>query len=250
MPIGSHPTRGILRTSGRISTAKIVSYAVPVASASRASGSELAASTEDLRPVVDPLKRACDLVLALVALCLALPVLGVVAAAILMIEGPPVFFRQVRVGLGGRDFVLLKFRTMTVSAGAGTGGFDAGDAARVTRLGGFLRRTKLDELPQLWNVVRGEMSLVGPRPEVREWVSAFPERWARVLTVRPGITDPASIEFRNEEDILAAASQPEAAYRDEVLPRKLDLYEQYVATHSSWGDIRILARTVWAVLKG
>ena len=94
------------------------------------------------------------------------------------------------------------------------------------------------------------MSLVGPRPEVRRWVEAYPERWARVLTVRPGITDPASIEFRNEESILAAASDPEATYRDVVLPRKLDLYERYVAERSFWGDLGILVRTLWVVVRG
>ncbi len=144
--------------------------------------------------------------------------------------------------------MLFKFRTMTVRKGTEQGSFDAGSAARVTRVGAFLRKTKLDELPQLWNVLKGDMSLVGPRPEVRKWVEAYPERWARVLTVRPGITDPASIEFRNEEDILAASPDPERTYREVILPRKLDLYEEYVRTRSFWGDVGILLKTVWAVV--
>jgi lipopolysaccharide/colanic/teichoic acid biosynthesis glycosyltransferase len=117
----------------------------------------------------------------------------------------------------------------------------------VTRVGKLLRKTKLDELPQLWNVLVGDMSLVGPRPEVRKWVEAYPDRWSKVLAVRPGITDPASIEFRNEEELLAAAPDPKTCYRDVILPRKLDLYEEYVETRSFWGDVGILLKTVWAV---
>jgi lipopolysaccharide/colanic/teichoic acid biosynthesis glycosyltransferase len=173
-----------------------------------------------------------------------------VAGLIRTLDGPPVLFRHARIGKAGRSFELLKFRTMAVAAGAEKGSFDLGSSSRVTRLGALLRRTKLDELPQLWNVLKGEMSLVGPRPEVPRWVEAYPERWARVLTIRPGITDPASIEFRNEEAILAAASDPEATYRDVVLPRKLDLYERYVTERSFRGDLGILARTLSAVVRG
>ena len=109
----------------------------------------------------------------------------------------------------------------------------------------LFRSTKLDELPQLWNVLRGDMSLVGPRPEVQKWVDVYPERWSRVLSLRPGITDNASLEFRNEEELLAASSNPEKTYSDEVLPRKLDLYEDYVQNHSLAGDIRIIFRTIF-----
>jgi lipopolysaccharide/colanic/teichoic acid biosynthesis glycosyltransferase len=118
----------------------------------------------------------------------------------------------------------------------------------VTGVGRFLRKTKLDELPQLWNVLFGEMSLVGPRPEVRAWVGAYPERWAVVHRVRPGITDPASIEFRNEEELLSVAVNPDAYYRDVILPRKLDLYEEYIRSRTLSGDIGIVFRTVAAVL--
>jgi lipopolysaccharide/colanic/teichoic acid biosynthesis glycosyltransferase len=130
------------------------------------------------------------------------------------------------------------------------GTFDAGATSRVTPIGRFLRKSKLDELPQLWNVLRGEMSLVGPRPEVRKWVDAYPERWTFVHAVRPGITDPASIRFRNEEEILAASTDPEATYRDVILPQKLVLYEDYVRDRSFWGDIAIILKTIAVVVGG
>ncbi len=138
---------------------------------------------------------------------------------------------------------------MRVQKGAEKGSFDAGNASRVTHLGKLLRKNKIDELPQLWNVVKGDMSLVGPRPEVRKWVDAYPVRWAHVLTVRPGITDPASIVYRNEEEILARSSDPEKTYCEEILPHKLDLYEEYVRSRSFLGDIGILLKTMWAVFR-
>ena len=129
------------------------------------------------------------------------------------------------------------------------GSFAVGDASRVTPIGQLLRKSKLDELPQLWNVLTGDMSLVGPRPEVRKWVDAYPERWSRVLTVRPGITDPASIVYRNEEELLARSPDPERTYREVILPHKLDLYEEYVRTQGFWRDIRVLLTTLWVVLQ-
>lgn len=126
--------------------------------------------------------------------------------------------------------------------------FDAGDKSRITKIGSFLRKTKLDELPQLWNVLIGDMSIVGPRPEVRKWVDVYPDRWAKVLTVKPGITDPASIYYRNEEELLAQADDPMACYRDQVLPHKLDLYEEYVRTRTFWGDILLIFKTIMLVL--
>jgi lipopolysaccharide/colanic/teichoic acid biosynthesis glycosyltransferase len=195
------------------------------------------------------LKRTFDLVGASLGLAVGSPVLALIALLVRASSPGPVLFRQVRVGLHGLDFRLFKFRTMTVRTGAEAGSFDAGDASRVTRVGALLRATKLDELPQLWNVVRGDMSLVGPRPEVRRWVECYPERWARVHAVRPGITDPAAIVYRHEEQILAAAPDPEGAYRDQVLPHKLDLYEEYVRTRSFPGDLKILAQTLAAVAR-
>jgi lipopolysaccharide/colanic/teichoic acid biosynthesis glycosyltransferase len=196
------------------------------------------------------MKRGMDLALSAVGLFFLLPSLGAISVAVWLSSGAPIFFRQRRVGRGGQAFALLKFRTMSVKAGAETGSFDAGNAQRVTSLGRVLRKSKLDELPQLWNVLKGDMSLVGPRPEVAKWVSVYPERWARVLSVRPGITDPASIRYRNEEQLLAASPDPERTYREEILPRKLDLYEEYVRTQSFWADIAIILKTLHVVVRG
>ena len=194
------------------------------------------------------MKRVMDFVFSACGLIVLLPVITVMAVMVRLTSPGPAFFRQLRVGRNGRSFILLKFRTMTVLQDAEKGSFEAGPSARVTRLGRVLRKTKMDELPQLWNVLKGDMAMVGPRPEVRKWVDAYPDHWGRILTVRPGITDPGAIEFRNEEDILAAQSEPETYYRNVILPRKLDLYEEYVQTRSFWGDLWILLRTVWAVI--
>ncbi len=168
--------------------------------------------------------------------------------AILITDGKPVFFVQKRAGKNGKFFKMYKFRTMTVRKGSEDGSFDAGDVSRVTAIGRILRKTKLDEVPQLINVLKGDMSLVGPRPEVEQWVNAYPERWSKVLTLKPGITDNASLEFRNEEDILASALDKDYAYREEILPRKLDLYEAYVENNSLWGDFIILMRTFLTII--
>jgi lipopolysaccharide/colanic/teichoic acid biosynthesis glycosyltransferase len=126
--------------------------------------------------------------------------------------------------------------------------FDAGSDMRVTRIGKILRKTKLDELPQLINVLKGEMSFTGPRPEVKTYIDLYPERWEKILSVRPGITDPASIEFRNEEEILAASENPEEEYRNSILPVKLTYYEQYVDNISLFYDIKLILKTVFVVL--
>jgi lipopolysaccharide/colanic/teichoic acid biosynthesis glycosyltransferase len=137
---------------------------------------------------------------------------------------------------------------MSVNNSSVNGTFEAGNTIRVTRVGKILRRTKADELPQLINVLKGEMSFVGPRPEVEKWVSVYPDRWAYVHQVKPGITDYASIEFRNEEEILAKSTNPEKTYQDEILPRKLELNEQYVREQSFFKDINIIFRTICIVL--
>ena len=196
------------------------------------------------------MKRLFDLMSAAAGLAILSPVFALVATGVLLTSGCPVFFRQRRKGRGGKDFALVKFRTMTVLSGTERGSFDAGSVSRVTPFGRFLRKTKLDELPQLWNVLKGDMALVGPRPEISQWVEAYPERWARVLTVRPGITDPASIVYRNEEEILARSADPARTYRDLILPHKLDLYENYVRTRTFFGDFKILIQTLWTVARG
>lgn len=194
-------------------------------------------------------KRAWDVVISFAGLLVLLPLLGLIAVSVRFCDGSPILFRQRRVGLRGRPFTLYKFRTMWRTPGCGSASFDAGNTARVTRLGRFLRQSKLDELPQLWNVLRGDMSLVGPRPEVEQWVAAYPERWAFIHSVRPGITDPASIVYRNEERILGRAADPTAVYRLEILPSKLCLYEEYVRTRTFAGDLRIMFRTAIAVFR-
>ena len=194
------------------------------------------------------MKRIIDLLVSLLVLVVLAPFVLIIALAVVMDSGFPVFFIQQRVGVGGRPFNIIKFRTMTVLREARHGTFDAGDSSRVTRVGQWLRRSKLDELPQIFNVLIGDMSFVGPRPEIRKWVEVYPERWAKVLSVRPGITDNASIEFRNEEEILKASANPQETYRDEILPQKLNLYEHYVDSQSLLGDFKIVFKTFYTVI--
>jgi lipopolysaccharide/colanic/teichoic acid biosynthesis glycosyltransferase len=186
-------------------------------------------------------RQLADRFLAVLALCILSPVLAAVALAVLFGTGWPVLFRQVRVGQKGKVFQLLKFRTMR-SGKSGPSITARGDS-RITGVGRFLRKFKLDELPQLWNVVRGEMSLVGPRPEVPQFVDINNPVWRSVLQVRPGITDPASIAFRNEEEILAKAADPIAFYENSVLPAKLALNLAYLEKQSFWLDIKVILQT-------
>ncbi len=193
------------------------------------------------------LKRWMDIVVSMAALLLVSPALIIVAFAVWLDSGSPILFRHRRVGLGFRQFDMLKFRTMQVHAG-GPAITVAGDA-RITRVGKLLRATKLDELPQFWNVLVGDMSLVGPRPEVPEYVEMFHDRYQRILEVRPGITDFASIRFRNEEKLLASGAEPLREYVQSVLPLKLDLAEEYVRTHSLSLDFLILFKTLLVTLR-
>lgn len=178
------------------------------------------------------------------------PLLAVTGLLISVLMPGRVFFVQKRVGKEGKEIGVIKFRTMEEASGTEGGDIHIGDYKRVTRLGKILRRTKIDELPQLINILRGEMSVVGPRPEVRKWTSVYPDLWAVVHSVKPGITDSASVEFVNEEKILAASPDPERTYREEILPRKLELYVSYVNNHSLAGDIRIILHTIKAVISG
>jgi len=191
------------------------------------------------------LKRCAEFMLSLAALLLLAPVGAAIAVAIRLDSGGPVFFRQERVGLRFRRFRVWKFRTMLAADGPLI--TVAGDS-RITRVGEFLRARKLDELPQLWNVLRGDMSLVGPRPQIPEYVELFRERYAVVLTVRPGITDLASIRFRNEEDLLSRSSEPLREYAERILPAKLGLAEEYIGTRTMFRDISILFHTASAIL--
>lgn len=183
-----------------------------------------------------------------VGLVLTSPLLAVLALVVRVDSAGPAIFRQERVGLDGRPFRIHKFRSMTVMHDGGL--VSASGDARVTRVGHFLRRSKLDELPQLIDVFTGRMSLVGPRPEVPRYVALWPAGARRqILSVRPGMTDPASIALRNEADELAAVSDQEQHYVDVLLPRKTAMYLDYVNTRGFTSDLKILARTLIAVLR-
>lgn len=194
------------------------------------------------------IKKKFDLIASLLGLLVLLPIMILTFILIKFTMPGPVFFIQTRIGKGGKEFRLLKFRTMLIKPKTSEGSFDAGDHSRITPLGKILRKTKLDEIPQLINVIKGEMSLVGPRPEVRKWIAVYPEKWAIVHQLMPGITDNASIEFRNEEELLARSSNPEETYRNVILPRKLEIYINYVNHHSFFGDLMIIIQTIQSVL--
>ena len=196
-----------------------------------------------MTPTYDALKRCIDLVVAIALLVFLSPVFAVAAMAVKCSGSGPIFFRQVRVGRGGKPFEILKFRTMRTTRSPGPLITGAGDP-RVTRVGRVLRRWKVDELPQLVNVLRGEMSVVGPRPEVPRYVDMFAEQYRELLAVRPGITDIASMAFRDEEILLGRSPNPEDLYVREILPRKLALSHAYVRRRSFGLDLRLIARTV------
>jgi lipopolysaccharide/colanic/teichoic acid biosynthesis glycosyltransferase len=190
-------------------------------------------------------KRVFDLLLASLGLALLSPLLLAIALAIKIDSRGPVFFRQQRVGRHGVPFRIHKFRTMRHDEGEAGPQITVGADARITRVGALLRRHKLDELPQLLDVLQGAMSLVGPRPEVPRYVALYPpELRARVLSVRPGITDMASITFRNESELLARAADSEREYLEVVMPRKLALAASYADAPSLGTDLKILWRTL------
>ena len=194
-------------------------------------------------------KRGFDMVAAIVGLALfGLPMLAI--AAWIRLDSPgPVFFRQERVGRHGRRFRIHKFRTMAVDAERRGPQLTVGADARVTRAGRALRAHRLDELPQFLDVLAGDMSLVGPRPDVPRYVDRWPpELRERVLAVRPGITDPASLQFRDEAALLARAADPEREYMDVILPRKLALAADYADRASLWTDLAVIGRSVGVLL--
>jgi lipopolysaccharide/colanic/teichoic acid biosynthesis glycosyltransferase len=188
-------------------------------------------------------RRALDLLLSASALLVLAPMMALIGLMVGFTSPGGALFRQVRVGREGAEFEILKFRSMRT--GMAGSAITAGGDPRVTRVGRALRTTKLDELPQLVNVLRGEMSLVGPRPELPRFVALWPGDVRReVLSVRPGLTDPASIRFRREEELLAASDDPERTYVEELMPAKLALYVDYVRSRSLVGDLRLLAETL------
>lgn len=193
------------------------------------------------------LPDAISPIVASVALIAVLPLVMACACAIVLEDGRPALFHQRRIGKNGRPFELLKLRSMR-RAGCGTK-ITARNDLRITATGRVLRKYKIDELPQLWNIVRGEMGFVGPRPEVPEYVDLLDPRWQHVLSVKPGITDLASLVFRNEEDLLDGQADAESFYRSWLLPCKLDLSTHYIRTRSFTTDVRLIASTLRHTLR-
>ena len=190
------------------------------------------------------LKRLFDLICAVIGLLLLLPVF-IIIGALIRKDGGPTFFRQERVGLNGKLFRIFKFRSMAVGAEKQGGQITAGRDPRVSGIGAFIRKSKIDELPQLINVLLGQMSIVGPRPEVPQYV----EKWSQkdrdiILSVRPGVTDYASLIYSNEQEVLGASDDPNKTYVEKVMPHKLALYRQYVWERSFRLDLRIILATI------
>jgi lipopolysaccharide/colanic/teichoic acid biosynthesis glycosyltransferase len=189
-------------------------------------------------------KRLFDVIFSASGLLILTPLLLLLALVIKLLDSGPVFFLQERVGKGGQRFKIWKFRTMVLDAPKLGRGITAGNDPRITPVGRWLRKTKCDELPQLWNVLRGEMSLVGPRPELPRYVALYTAEQRRVLELKPGITDLATLEFRSEEALLAGATDVEGFYVQECMPRKIRLNLLYASRASLWTDTKIIVRTI------
>ena len=190
------------------------------------------------------MKRAFDIIVAAIGLVVLVPLLALVALLIKIDSHGPILFKQERIGKGFRPFLIYKFRTMVQDAHALGSPITFGNDSRITRAGRILRKIKLDELPQLINVLKGDMSLVGPRPEVRQYVEAYRVDYAEVLAVRPGITDLASIKYRDEEALLGQSESPEDEYVRRVLPDKIKLAKDYIRRSSLIFDLSVICRTV------
>lgn len=195
------------------------------------------------------MKRVFDIVASACGLLLLSPIFLIMAIWIKLDSDGPVFYRQVRVGRGNKDFRIFKFRSMRVGADRGSLVTIGGRDPRITRSGYFIRKYKLDEFPQLINVLKGDMSLVGPRPEVRHYVNYWTSEQMHVLDVRPGVTDPASIKFRNENELMEQAEDPENYYIHVIMQEKIRLYLEYVRNASFLYDIRLIFRTFYVIIK-
>ncbi len=195
------------------------------------------------------MKRLFDIVASGLGLIVLSPLFLILAIWIKLDSKGPVFYRQVRVGYKNKDFRIFKFRSMRVGADKGSLVTIGGHDPRVTRSGYFIRKFKFDELPQLINVFFGDMSLVGPRPEVRHYVDYWTPEQMHVLDVRPGITDPASIKFRNENELMEQAEDPEKYYIEVIMQEKIKLYLEYVEKHSFFYDLGLIFKTFWVIVK-
>jgi len=189
------------------------------------------------------MKRGFDIIVSFLGLVVLCPLVLLVAVAIKLDSPGPIFFRQERIGRGFRPFFFFKFRTMAQDSIARGQSITVGDDPRITRVGWFLRKTKIDELPQLINVLRGEMTFVGPRPEVPQYVELFRQDYEEILKVRPGITDLASIKYRDEAALLAQAENPEEEYVTRVLPDKINLGKEYIRRSSVLFDLTLMFKT-------
>ena len=194
------------------------------------------------------LKRIFDITLSLFGLIILLPFMLIIAILIKFDSKGPIFFKQIRVTKGGREFKILKYRTMRVGSDKYSQ-ITVGKDERITKIGSFLRKYKLDEIPQLINVLIGDMSLVGPRPEVPKYVALYTDEQKEILKVRAGITDYASIEFSNENDLLALEEDSEKAYIEKIMPKKIELNKKYLSETSVLTDIRIILLTIKKILK-
>ena len=195
------------------------------------------------------MKRIFDIIASGLGLLLLSPLFVIIAIWIMLDSKGPVFYRQIRVGRHNKDFKIFKFRSMCQGADKGSLVTIGGRDPRITRSGYFIRKYKIDELPQLINVLLGDMRLVGPRPEVRHYVNYWTKEQMRVLDVRPGITDPASIRFRNENELMQKADNPEEYYINVIMQEKIKLYLEYVANASFLYDIKLIFETFKVVIK-
>lgn len=195
------------------------------------------------------IKRIFDIVFSLILLSLLSPFLLIISVLILSDSKGGAFFHQIRVGKDGKEFKLHKFRTMK-PASENSGQLTVGMRdSRITKIGYYLRKSKMDEMPQLWNILMGEMSVVGPRPEVPKYVAMYNSKQREVLSVRPGLTDYASIKYVNENEVLEKSSNPEQTYIDEIMPEKLDLNLQYIREKSLLVDLKIIINTGLAIIR-
>ena len=191
--------------------------------------------------------RAGEFLLAVLLVLLSLPLWILLLLLIVVLSPGPPFFVHCRVGKDGKLFGLVKFRTMRHHAGGGN--LTVGADARVTEIGRVLRRLKLDELPQLLNILRGEMTFVGPRPESEEYVTAYTPEQRRILDYKPGVTDPASLKFRYEAELLASATDPQTTYHKKILPEKIEISLRYQQRRTFWSDLGVILKTVMAVFQ-
>ena len=194
------------------------------------------------------LKRIFDITLSLFGLIILLPFMLIIAILIKIDSKGPVFFKQIRVTKNGKEFKIFKYRTMRVGSDKYSQ-ITVGKDDRITKIGLFLRKYKLDEIPQLINVLIGDMSLVGPRPEVPKYVALYTDEQKEILKVRAGITDYASIEFSDENDLLASEEDPEKAYIEKIMPKKIELNKKYLSKISILTDIKIILLTIKKILK-